>query len=262
MSHNPDKRPVIAVLGAGTGIGEAVSRKFVVEGFVVALIARTEDKLKEMKDGIWKTYGDNTAQYYVTDLRDEKQVIDSFNKIKEQLGIVDVLVYNAGARRVNGREILNTGSDEFESFTKINLFGAFYATKCVLPDMIERHRGTILYTGATGSVRGSPGLSSFSPGKFGLRSLAQIVTREYQDKGIHAAHIIIDSPVDGVLIGGVRRRQWQREGKGDKLSDIESHLLQPKDLADLYWFLHKQPKSTWTHELDVRPEKEGMFSKL
>jgi len=262
MSKNPNKRPVVAVLGAGTGIGEAVARKFVSEGYTVALIARTEDKLKQMKEGIWNTYGANTAEYYITDLRDEKQVIQTFEDIKSQLGSVEVMIYNAGARRVNGRTILNTGSDEFESFTKINLFGPFYATKCVLPDMVAKKKGTIIYTGATGSVRGSQNLSSFSPGKFGLRSLAQIVTREHQQDGIHAAHIIVDAPVDGVLIGGVRRRQWQREGKTEKLEDIDAYLLQPKDLAETYWFIHKQPRSTWTHELDVRPQNEGMFSKL
>jgi NADP-dependent 3-hydroxy acid dehydrogenase YdfG len=163
---------------------------------------------------------------------------------------------------VNGRAVLDTTTEEFENFTKINLFGAFWSSKCVLPDMLAAGRGTLIFTGATGSLRGMPGLSSFSPGKFSLRSLAQVITREYQSKGIHTAHLIIDGPVDGKLIGGVRRRQWQRRGEKEKLDDFEAYIMQPADLAKIYWYLHTQPRSTWTQELDVRALKETMFSKL
>lgn len=262
MSHNPSSKPVIAVVGAGPGIGEAVARKFVSEGFIVALLARTEDKLQTMVTGIEADFGKSTARYYITDLRVESDALSSFAKIKEELGAVQVLVYNAGARRVNGRKILDTSSEEFENFTKINLFGAFWSTKCVLPDMLAASRGTIIFTGATGSLRGSPGLSSFSPGKFGLRSLAQIITREYQPEGIHAAHLVIDGPVDGKLIGGWTRRKWEKEGEGEKLKEVDAWVMQPGDLAGIYWYLHTQPRSAWTQELDVRAQKESMFSKL
>lgn len=256
------KKPVIAVVGAGPGIGEAVARRFTAEGYAVALLARTEDKLQTMASGIDADYGAGTARYYITDLRIEADVIASFTRIRAELGPVSVLIYNAGARRVNGRSLLDTTTEEFEGFTKINLFGAFWATKAVLPDMLAVGRGTIIYTGATGSLRGLAGLSSFSPGKFALRSLAQVVTRENQSKGIHVAHLIIDGPVDGKLIGGVRRRQWQREGAKHKLDDVEAYIMQPADLAKIYWYLHTQPRSTWTQELDVRAQKETMFSKL
>jgi NADP-dependent 3-hydroxy acid dehydrogenase YdfG len=262
MSLNSSKKPVIAVVGAGPGIGEAVARRFTAEGFIVALLARTEDKLQQMVREIDADYGKGTAQYYLTDLRVEDSVNLSFKKIRSDLGPVQVLIYNAGARRVNGRSILDTTTEEFENFTKINLFGAFWSTKCVLPDMLAAGKGTVLFTGATGALRGMPGLASFSPGKFGLRSLCQIITREYQNKGIHAAHIIVDGPVDGKLIGGVRRRQWEREGAKDKLEDIDSYLVQPSDLAQTYWFLHIQPRSAWTQELDARAQKETMFSKM
>jgi NADP-dependent 3-hydroxy acid dehydrogenase YdfG len=262
MSYNSQKKPVIAVVGAGPGIGEAVARRFTAEGFVAALLARTEDRLQTMANGIDADFGKGSARYWVTDLRVEDDVISSFKKIREQLGEVQVLVYNAGARRVNGRSVLDTTTEEFESFIKINLFGAFWSTKCVLPDMLAAGRGTIIYTGATGSLRGVAGLSSFSPGKFGLRSLSQVVTREYQNRGIHVAHLIVDGMVDGKLMGAVRRRQWEREGAKDILNDIEAHLMHPADLAKIYWFLYTQPRSTWTHELDVRSQKESMFSKL
>lgn len=261
MSEN-NSRPVIAVVGAGPGIGEAVARRFVAGGFTVALLARTETKLQEMAANINNKYGEPRATYYITDLRDEPSITASFDKIRHDLGPVNVLVYNAGARRVNGRSILDTTSEEFENFTKINLFGAFWSAKCVLPDMLAAAKGTILFTGATGALRGAAGLSSFSPGKFGLRSLCQIITREYQDKGVHAAHIVVDGPVDGKLIGGVTRRRWQREEDNDKLSNSDAYLVEPESLAEIYWFLHTQARSTWTHEIDVRAQKESMFSKL
>lgn len=262
MSHNPQSKQVIAVVGAGPGIGGAVARCFVKEGFVVALLARTEDKLQTMQQGIESDFGNGTARYYITDLRIEKDVISSFASIRSEFGPVNVLVYNAGARRLNGRSILDTTTEEFENFTKINLHGAFWSTKCALPDMIAAAKGTIIFTGATGSLRGSAGLSSFSPGKFGLRSLAQVVTREYQGKGIHGAHVIVDGPVDGKLVGGWTKRKWEREGEKAKLEETDAFIVQPQDLAETYWFLHTQPRSTWTQELDVRAQKESMFSKL
>jgi NADP-dependent 3-hydroxy acid dehydrogenase YdfG len=262
MSHNMQKKQVIAVVGAGPGIGEAVARRFVQEGYVVALLARTEDKLQTMAQGIEADFGKGIARYFITDLRVEQDVISSFKNIRDELGPVNVLVYNAGARRVNGRSILDTTTEEFENFTKINLFGAFWSTKAVLPDMLAAEKGTIIFTGATGSLRGMPGLSSFSPGKFGLRSLAQIITREYQSKGIHGAHLVVDGPVDGKLIGGVTRRQWERASEKDKLEQADAYIMQPGDLAQIYWSLHTQPRSAWTQELDVRAQKESMFSKL
>ncbi|KAJ9634549.1 hypothetical protein H2199_009006 [Coniosporium tulheliwenetii] len=248
MSHNPQNMQVIAVVGAGPGIGEAVARRFVSEGFIVALLARTEDKLQTMASGIETDFGAGTARYYLTDLRVESQVISSFASIKKELGPVNVLVYNAGARRVNGRSILDTTTEEFENFTKINLFGAFCSAKCVLPDMLSAQKGTIIFTGATGSLRGCPA--------------SQIITREYQSQGIHGAHLIIDGPVDGKLIGGVTRRKWEREGEKEKLAEADRFIMQPTDLAGIYWYLYTQPRSAWTQELDVRAQKETMFSKL
>ncbi|KAL6250457.1 hypothetical protein RBB50_002759 [Rhinocladiella similis] len=262
MSYNTSNKPIMAVVGAGPGIGEAVARRFVAEGYIAALLARTEDKLQTMVSDIASAHGPNTSRYYITDLRNEQSVLDSFAKIRSELGPVEVLVYNAGARRVNGRSVLDTTSEEFENFTKINLFGAFWSTKCVLPDMLAAAKGTVIYTGATGGLRGNPGLSSFSPGKFGLRSLSQVVAREYQEKGIHASHIIVDTPVDGKLIGGVSRRKWAREGEAEKLDDVDAHLSRPADLAQIYWFLHTQPRSAWTQELDVRAQKVSLFSKM
>ncbi|KAH8665663.1 hypothetical protein BGZ61DRAFT_365951 [Ilyonectria robusta] len=262
MALNPDRKPVLAVVGVGPGIGDAVSCHFAAQGFAVALIARTEDKLRRIRDSIIETYGPGCARYYTTDVRSEENVIHTFTSIKHELGPVHVLVYNAGSRRIRPRTILETSTEEFESFTRINMFGAFFVAKCVLPDMLAAKAGTIIFTGATGSVRGSTGLSSFSPGKFGLRALSQIIAREFQNKGIHAAHVIVDGPVQSDVIGGYLRKRWEREGESERLEEMDRYLMQPEDIAKLYWYLHTQPRSTWTQELDVRAEMEPMFSKL
>ncbi|KAL3481046.1 hypothetical protein BJX99DRAFT_219569 [Aspergillus californicus] len=262
MSTPTKPKPVLAVIGVGPGIGEAVSAHFAAKGFTVALIARTEEKLSKIQNAINAEHGAAASKYYVADARSEQSLISTFNRIKAELGPVHVLIYNAGSRRFTPRTILETSSEEFESFTRINMFGAFFAAKCVLPDMLAAGGGTILFTGATGSVRGSRGLSSFSPGKFGLRALSQIITREFQAQGIHAAHVIVDGPVESDIVGGVVKRRWEREGEGEKVKEKDLYLMQPRDLAGIYWYLYTQPRSTWTQELDVRSQREQMLSKM
>ncbi|KAL4861411.1 hypothetical protein BDV12DRAFT_180314 [Aspergillus spectabilis] len=262
MSLNPTSKPVLAVIGVGPGIGSAVSHHFASKGFAVALLSRTESKLQTIQTSINEKHGAGASKYYVTDARSEASLRSTFTLIKSELGPVHVLIYNAGSRRFTPRTILETESSEFENFTRINLFGAFFATKCVLPDMLSQSSGTIIFTGATGSIRGSAGLSSFSPGKFGLRSLSQIITREFQGQGIHAAHVIVDGPVESDIVGGVVRRRWERNGEEEKLQEKDLYLMQPEDLAGVYWYLYTQPRSTWTQELDVRSQKEQMFSKM
>ncbi|KAI8658080.1 putative short-chain type dehydrogenase [Fusarium keratoplasticum] len=262
MAPGSKNKLVLAVVGVGPGIGEAVSRHFATQGFAVALIARTENKLRLIRDSINETHGPGSAEYYITDVREEQSVIKTFTAIKQELGPVHVLVYNAGARRLRQHSLLETSTEEFENFTRINMFGAFFAARCVLPDMLTAGSGTIIFTGATGSVRGSVGLSSFSPAKFGLRALSQIITREFQSKGIHASHVIVDGPVASDIVGGFVRKKWEESGETYKLNEQDRYLMQPVDIAQLYWYLHTQPRSAWTQELDVRAEQEQMFSKM
>lgn len=262
MSLNPNNKPVLAVVGVGLGIGDAVSRHFAAQGFAVALLARTEDKLRGIRDAIRRDHGPDSAQYYVVDARLNESVEQAFSSIKSQLGPVSVLVYNAGSRRLRSQNLLDTPVDEFESFTRINMMGAFFALRAVLPDMLAAGAGTVIFTGATGSIRGSPGLGAFSPAKFGLRALSQMVAREFQPRGVHAVHVIVDGPVESDLIGSYTRKKWQEHGLTDRLDQVDRYLMQPADLAKLYWYLHTQPRSTWTQELDVRAQQEPIFSKM
>jgi len=249
-------RKVAVVVGVGKGIGGAVAQKFAKEGFDVAILARNQtykgaDKLTPLKEEIEKGgYGVKVLPV-VCDATDEKSVKEAFAQIRKELGEVDCLVYNAGARKFVGEGILETPVSQFLEFWKANCFGAFLVSREVLPHMKKVRSGTILITGATGSLRALAGLSSFAVGKFGLRALAQSMARECSQEGIHVAHIIIDGPVDIPII-----RKFSAGAKTD------DDLLNPHEVANQYWNLYCQEKTTWTHEMDLRPFNEPLYSKL
>eukprot|EP00026_Physarum_polycephalum_P015714 Phypoly_transcript_16459.p1 GENE.Phypoly_transcript_16459~~Phypoly_transcript_16459.p1 ORF type:complete len:251 (+),score=33.19 Phypoly_transcript_16459:88-840(+) len=247
------KRKVAAVVGVGKGIGGSVAIKFAKEGFDVAILARNQtysgaNKLTPLQSQI-EAIGVRCLPV-VCDAADEQSVIDAFAKIKKELGPVDVLVYNAGARKFVGEGILETSVNQFVNFWKVNCLGAFLTTRQVLPDMKAKKSGTIIFTGATGSLRALAGLSSFAVGKFGLRALAQSLAREVAPEGIHVAHVIIEGPVDIPII------RKNLPGKGP------NELLDPNEIANQYWNIYTQHPSTWTHELDLRPFNEPMYSRM
>lgn len=148
------EKPVIAVAGAGPGIGEAIARRFAAKGYVTTLLAHTVNNLKSTYQHIKADFRPRISQYYLTNLQIEDQVISNFDTIRAQLGPVQVLIYNASAHQMNGRTVLDTTTEEFKSFTKINLFDAFWSSKCIIPDMLTTGRRTIIFTGATSSLRG------------------------------------------------------------------------------------------------------------
>uniref|UniRef100_A0A6B2LJG7 Short-chain dehydrogenase/reductase SDR n=1 Tax=Arcella intermedia TaxID=1963864 RepID=A0A6B2LJG7_9EUKA len=168
------------------------------------------------------------------------------------MGVPSVLIYNAAARRLIVQGICDVSTEEFINFWKINCLGAFFWSREVLPEMKMNQSGTIIFTGATSSLRSLAGLASFSVGKFGLRSLSQSIAREVGPSGIHVAHVIIDGKVDVPLV----RKYVEKQ----KIPDIS--WMSPSDIADQYWAIHKQPKSTWTYELDLRPFDEPMTAKM
>jgi len=229
------------VVGVGPGIGASVATKFAKEGFSVALIARTKEKLDPVATNIAKY---NTKILSVTaDATDPVQVKEAFDKIKKELGPVNVLVYNcSSALRCS---ILDIKPEQFELSFKTSCAGALYCSQQVLPSMITDKQGTIIFTGATGSLRGSANFASFASGKFALRALAQSMAREFGPQGVHVSHVIID--------GAVESDYWKKKNSPQK--PIDSYLS-PDAIANNYWLLHTQDKTTWTQELDLRPYVE------
>lgn len=231
---------VTVVLGVGPGLGAAVSHRFAREGFAVGLMARNKKKLTAIQKEIECAGG--TAVSISVDATDSESVKSAFDEVHQKLGSVEVFVYNAGAFRKGG--ILEVTPDEFERCWKSNCFGAFLGVQQVLPMMLQQGRGTIIFTGATGSMRGSAYFSCLAVGKFGLRALAQSLAREFGPRGVHVAHVIIDGQ-----IATPRQRPME--------PDREAHtFLAPEAIAESYWQLYIQDPSAWTLELDLRPSVE------
>jgi len=238
MSENK----VIAVVGVGPGLGTTVPVRFAREGYAVGLIARGQDKLDAAR-GVLED-GGATVATVAADGTDEAQVASAFAALKDQLGAPDVLVYNAGAFVRGG--ILELSAQDFVSSWNANCLGAFLAAQQVLPDMVARKQGTILLTGATGSMRGGARFSCLAVGKFGLRALGQSMAREFGPQGIHVAHIVVDGQI-------ANPRTLERFTSGERADDS---FLSPDAIAETYWQLHAQHPTSWSHEVDVRPYLE------
>eukprot|EP01121_Diplochlamys_sp_Union-15-3_P003464 TRINITY_DN13351_c0_g1_i1.p1 TRINITY_DN13351_c0_g1~~TRINITY_DN13351_c0_g1_i1.p1 ORF type:complete len:227 (-),score=43.82 TRINITY_DN13351_c0_g1_i1:43-723(-) len=221
---------VCAVVGVGPGIGSAVAHKFAKEGYTLALISRTGDKLETVKKSIESKGGKAIAVPF--DATDPNSAAEGFKKIKESIGSPEVVVYNAGG--FYRGSILQTSTEEFEKMWKIHCLGVVNSVHQVLPDMLANKKGTILVTGATSSLRGSSMFSAFGSAKAAARSVVQSLARENQSQGIHVAHIIIDG-----LVG---------PGSPDKID--------PEHIAETYWHIHTQHPTAWTHELELRPHTE------
>ncbi len=231
---------VAAILGVGPGLGAAVARRFAREDFAVALMARKEESIAGVREEIEGEGG--TAVPVTADATDPPSVEAAFGRVRDALGDPEVFVYNAGAFQMGG--ILEIEPDLFDECFRANCAGAFYAARQVLPAMVEAGRGTILLTGATGSLRGSARFAALAVGKFGLRALAQSMAREFGPQGIHVAHVVIDGQINTPRVR-------------ERYSDREEHtMLSPEAIAETYWRLHVQDPTAWTLELDLRPSVE------
>lgn len=224
-------KPVCVVVGIGPGNGSAFARRFAAEGYAVALLSRKTEFSSQLAAEL------PTAKAYACDVTDEAAVQTAFAAVREDLGEVDVLVYNAGSGVWGNIEELKPA--DFERSWRINAMGGFLCSQQVVPSMKERGAGSIIFVGATASLRGKPFTTAFAPAKAAQRSLAQAMARHLGPSGVHVSLIIVD--------GGVR------PPKGDG----PPTTLDPKDIAESAYFLSQQPRSAWTFELDVRPSQEN-----
>jgi NAD(P)-dependent dehydrogenase (short-subunit alcohol dehydrogenase family) len=231
---------VVAVVGVGPGLGRALAVRFARGGFAVALVARQDESLRPVQAEI-EGFG-AAVRSYVGDATNEKSVGATFARIREELGAPEALLYNAGAFQAGG--ILELSVTAFEQAWRVNCLGGLLTAQAVVPGMLERGRGSILYSGATASLRGSARFAGLAVGKFGLRALAQSMARELGPKGIHVAHVVIDGGID------TPRVRTMLAGRDPQT------LLAPMAIAENYWNLHAQDPSTWSQEIDLRPSVE------
>lgn len=235
--------PVALIVGAGDAIGSAIARRFAREGFSVCAARRNADRLDGMIADIQAEGGN--AQAFALDARKEEQVTALFEQIERDIGPLDIVVFNVGANVP--MTLLNTPSRKFFKIWEMACFAGFLTGREAARVMTPRKRGTIIFTGATASVRGAAGFGAFASAKHGLRAVAQSLAREMGPNNIHVAHCVIDAAVDTA---------WIRENfpNIDKLP--EDGLVNPASIAEHYVFIHNQPRDAWTFEFDLRPWAE------
>ena len=243
-------KPVCLVLGAGAGIGGNVAKKFANEGFHVCICRRSDqDGLNSLLRKIEDNGG--SASGFLIDVIKDNVIEDLIENIEANIGSIDVVVYNLGAQ--TGMKLLHeTTLREFEWGWKVANLGLFRLAKSICPIMEKRKKGTILVTSATAVMRGNKNQHSHTSAMGGRRMLCQSLSAEFAEKGIHIAHIVIDGMVDapdtlGKILGPKLYKKL-RESKGME----KDGLVLPENVANTYFHLYQQHRSTWTHEIDIR----------
>jgi len=238
------ERKAVLVVGAGDANGGAIARRFAREGYVACVTRRSADKLEPLVAQIRAEGGE--AHGFGSDARKEADVETLVNHIEREIAPIEAAVFNIGA---NVRfTIAETTERVYRKVWEMGALAGFLMGREVSREMLPRRRGTIVFTGATASVRGSAGFAAFSGAKHALLALAQSMARELGPQGIHVAHVVIDGAIDTRFIAeNFPERYALKEQQG---------ILSPEAIADNYWHLHRQDKSAWTHELDLRPWME------
>ncbi|MDA1369769.1 MAG: SDR family oxidoreductase [Proteobacteria bacterium] len=239
--------PVCLIVGAGDYIGAAIARRFAEGGYTVCLGRRHVDKSTDLVKEITDSGG--TAHAYTLDAREENQIEERFAVIESDIGPLEVVISNPGGN-VNF-PIRDTTHRVFYKVWLMACLTGFLTGREAAKYMVPRGKGTILFTGATASLRGGSGYAAFASAKFALRGLAQSMARELGPDGIHVAHLIIDAGVDTAF---VKERFRERGINPDELP--EHTLMNPKSVGEAYWMLHQQTPDAWTHEMDLRPYAE------
>ncbi|GGX92920.1 short-chain dehydrogenase/reductase [Litchfieldella qijiaojingensis] len=228
---------VCAIIGIGPGNGLALARRFTREGYDVAMLSRNLDRLKE-----WEAENPGTHAYQY-DASDSEQATEVFTRIRQELGPVSVLLYNAGAGVFKSAE--DVSLDEFETTWRVNCYGLLVATQAVLGQLREHDQASLIVTGASAAWRGRAATAPFASAKAAQRSLAQSLARQLGPENIHVAYVVIDGVID---------LPRTRQAMPDKPDEF---FLDADAIADSIWFLTRQHRSAWTFELDVRPFAES-----
>jgi NAD(P)-dependent dehydrogenase (short-subunit alcohol dehydrogenase family) len=236
---------IVIGVGAEAGLGAALGRRLAREGLHVLLGARRLERIEAAAAAIRAQGG--AASAVGMDTTAPADVARIFDAAERAGGAPEVVVYNAGNAHMS--PLLDTSEADFEAVWRLACFGGFLAGREAARRMLPRGSGSILFTGATASLRARPPFTAFASAKAALRAVAHGMAREFGPKGLHVAHVVIDGAIDGDQLN--RRIPQLRERLG------ADGMLAPDAIADAYWQLHAQPRSTWTLELDLRPYKES-----
>lgn len=239
---------VALLVGAGDAIGAAVARRFAEGGYKVCIARRDAEKSKLLAEEL-KARGAEFHAFSV-DARKEEEVQKLFAEVEKNVGPIEICLFNAGSN-VN-MPLLETTEKLFFKAWELACYAGFLVGREAAKYMASRGRGTILFTGATASIRGGKGFAAFAAAKFGLRAVAQAMARELGPKNVHVVHLLIDAAIDSEAI---HRRM--KAATGIEANDIPANILtKTSSIAEAYWFVHHQSKDGWTHEFDLRPAVE------
>lgn len=240
----PDKGTAL-IIGAGDGNGAAIARRFAREGYIACVTRRNADSLVGLVQQIESEGG--RAHAFGTDARKEEDVQALVDWIESEIGPIEVLVFNIGANVPCS--ILDETARKYFKIWEMACFSGFLNARAVAQRMVPRGRGTILFTGATASLRGAAHFAAFAGAKAALRALAQSMARELGPRNIHVAHIVIDGAVDTDFIRTNMPALYAERMPKDG-------ILMPEHIAENYWRIHGQPRDAWTFEMDLRPYME------
>lgn len=254
---SPVATPVawIAGVGASAGLGAALARRFAQQAFTVVLTGRTAARIEAVAAEIRAQGGH--AHALAGDVSNEHDIARIADELRAH-GPLRSAIFNAGnAARAPTLEL---SVEQFESAWRTNVLGGFVFARAALPLLLEAHdtagggngnapdAHSLIFTGATASLRGRPPFAAFAAAKAGLRSLSQSLAREFGPRGVHVAHVVIDGGIDGERLRSHSPQRAEQAGADG--------LLNPDAIADSYWQLHRQHRSAWTQELDLRPYRE------
>lgn len=224
---------VAMIAGVGTGLSASLARRFATAGMKVTMAARRIEKLADLES-------ETGGKAFACDVTDQAQVDAWFEATVSEFGTPALVVYNAGAYQRG--QVVEVSAADFERCWKIGCLGGFHVGQAAARRMVEAGGGTILFTGATASLRGGAGFVNLAMPKFALRALAQSMARELGPQGVHVAHVIVDGQISADRDGGYRESERGADA-----------VLSPDAMAESYYQLHLQHRSAWTQELDLRP---------
>jgi NAD(P)-dependent dehydrogenase (short-subunit alcohol dehydrogenase family) len=245
-ARSSGKPGVCLIVGAGEGLGGAIARAFAREGLTVCVTRRPRhlEALEDLAETLREEGGE--AHAFGIDAREEAEMVELFDRIEANIGMLEVVVFNIGANV--WFPLVDTTTRVYTKVWEMAALAGFLTAREAARVMVPRSRGTMIFTGASASLRGRAQFAAFAGAKHGLRALAQSMAREFGPKGLHVAHVVIDGAVDGPFARG-------------RMADIEARiardeLLDPDEVARNYVWLHRQGRTAWTHELDLRPWRE------
>ncbi|HIM06193.1 MAG TPA: SDR family NAD(P)-dependent oxidoreductase [Gammaproteobacteria bacterium] len=236
--------PVCAIVGAGEGLGRALAAKFASHGFDIALVSRSEKHSTVAAEAATNANANVRIQFLAADGTRPATIEKALATIATQMGEIEVLIYNARGSFAS-REPLELTYEELEDNYRLEVVGAFASAKSVLPAMRERGKGSVFFSSATAAYRGSATHALYAIGKFGLRALSQSLAKAYSKDGVHIVHVRLDCDLDV---------PFMREIYGDEFDS--SQMANTDDVAKNYWWVHQQPRSAWSNELELRPYTE------